>query len=193
MGNTILLLELVLPVVQLVPEVILDVAVYFRQLQLQVEVVAVSIPHLLLKVFLVVKDNLLVLEVVEEQVVLEEQLLEVRGGAGGNGRGSLIYVNPGVGQPGPSGTYRYFGGGGGGAGPSGGGSGGYGGGGDGIPSGGGPTMFGDANTGSGGGTSWFSGPIASGGSGIVIIRSPSAVTLSVTSGCNSTATDSPNW
>lgn len=52
-------------------------------------------------------------------------------------------------------------------------------------------MFGDANSGGGGGGSWFSGPIASGGSGVVIIRSPSALTLSVGSGCNSTATDSP--
>mgnify|MGYP001335743233 CR=1 FL=1 len=70
-----------------------------------------------------------------------------------------------------------------------GGAGGYGGGGAGIPSGG--TVAGTANTGGGSGTSWFSGPIEPGGSGIVIIRSPSAVTLSVGSGCNSTATDSP--
>tara|TARA_R100001143_G_C3318191_1_gene113435 strand:- start:389 stop:829 length:441 start_codon:yes stop_codon:yes gene_type:complete len=78
MGNTILLLELVLHYLQLVAEVILDVAVYFRQLQLQVEVVAVSIPHQLAYQVLMVAPEEEVVELVLVRLHLEDQEMFLR-------------------------------------------------------------------------------------------------------------------
>jgi hypothetical protein len=95
------------------------------------------------------------------------------GGVGGVGLENSITNSP-----------VFYAGGGGGAGSSSGAAGGNGGGGAGAPGGG---TSGTVNTGGGGGNSWFTGS-PQGGSGIVVVRTPSARTLGASPGTNTVTT-----